>query len=81
MSLFTQHIFCVYNSGNCTSPTPSHILSPINETITHKGQNELPFSINRVELSDVMSSESITVVWFPKSLRVRKLKSYMHIPK
>jgi len=83
MSLFTQRIFCVYNSGNCinTSHTLPHVLSPVNETITHKSQNELMFSINRGELSDVMSSESITVVWFPKSLPVRKLKSYMRILK
>jgi len=47
MSLFTQRIFCVYNSGNCISTPPPYVLSPVNETITHKSQNELMFSINR----------------------------------
>lgn len=82
VTIYTTYLLCLqqWKLYKHLPPLP-HVLSPVNETITHKSQNELMFSINRGELSDVMSPESITFVWFPKSLRVRKLKSYTHILK
>lgn len=55
-------------------------LASINETITHKAQNELSFSISSDKQSYVVLSEYVTVVWPPKSLPVKKAaKLYVHL--
>jgi hypothetical protein len=50
-------------------------LAPLNETITHKGQNELSFSISSDMQSDVVPSQYVTIVWPPESLPVKKLRN------